>query len=46
MSEMALDAIDLLNHLGWNDPVHICGVSMGKINLNISIYFYIHHISL
>jgi pimeloyl-ACP methyl ester carboxylesterase len=26
---MALDTVDLLNHLGWKSNVHVIGVSMG-----------------
>ncbi|KAI8869294.1 alpha/beta-hydrolase [Ramicandelaber brevisporus] len=27
--ELALDALDLLNHLGWTDGIHLAGLSLG-----------------
>lgn len=28
-SQMAADTLELLDHFGWNDKVHLVGISMG-----------------
>ncbi|KAF3085641.1 hypothetical protein TWF569_008370 [Orbilia oligospora] len=37
-SEMALDTRDLMDHLGWIEPVHMVGVSMGGMILQEFAY--------
>lgn len=40
MMDMALDAVDLLNHLKWKSNVHLVGTSMGGSVAQLIVAYY------